>query len=82
MPKDTDLVTASEAARILKLSARTVIRHITSGELPAVQKLPGDRGAWLLDIDDVTKFAERRRRDLLARLPEAPSRSRAEEVPA
>lgn len=73
------LVTASDAARILNVGVSTVIRWIAAGDLCPVGKLQGQRGAWLLNISDVYALAERRRAEMLSRLPETTPRSRAAE---
>lgn len=52
------LITTTEAAAILGCSSRTVQRLIADGLLAPAQKLPGPNGAYLLDSDDVTKYAQ------------------------
>lgn len=47
------LITAFEAAMILKKSPRTVQRMSDRGILPVAQKLPGATGAYLYHLADV-----------------------------
>lgn len=55
---DADLITAAEAAEILRVSHRVVIRRVERGELTPVRKLPGIRGAFLFDAAQIRLAAE------------------------
>jgi hypothetical protein len=44
-----ELITAREAAGILRKSPRTVARWVDAGKLDVAKKLPGDTGARLFD---------------------------------
>lgn len=71
------LLTASDAARVLNVGVSTVIRWINNGEILPVGKLAGPRGTWLIAESEVYDLAERRRAELLQRLPSPrPPRSR------
>ena len=62
MPKKTqpqELIGAGEAAEMLNMDIRTVHRKIIEGEIPYVTKLPGLRGAYVLDKAAVLRIAER-----------------------
>lgn len=48
-----NLITAKEAARILRKTPRTVARWADSGKLAEAHKLPGGTGARLFRLDDV-----------------------------
>lgn len=52
-----DLITATEAGRLLDKSARTVSRLAEAGQLPFVQKLAGPRGAYLFRRTEIEKLA-------------------------
>lgn len=83
MTSAVHLITASEASRRLRVGIRTVIRWIEAGEVKVAGKLAGKNGAWLIDEREVARVAQKRREDLLARLPQetAPdSRADQEEV--
>lgn len=61
MPQiDDGLVTAGEAATILQCDRRTVHRLVERGELQAVMKMPGLRGALVLDRKAVESLAMER----------------------
>lgn len=64
------LLTASDAARVLNVGVSTVIRWINNGEILPVGKLAGPRGTWLIAESEVYDLAERRRAELLQRLPQ------------
>ncbi len=55
----TSHVTTAEAARILGVSVRTVHRMVAAGTLTAPIKLPGLRGAYLLDATEVRRLADK-----------------------
>ena len=57
MQKNTDLISAAEAAQILRISVRAVQHRIAAGSLPA-QKLPGKTGAYILDRAEVEAIAK------------------------
>jgi predicted DNA-binding transcriptional regulator AlpA len=44
-----DLIGSREVAQILGISVPTVNRRAGAGELPAVHKIPGRRGAYVFD---------------------------------
>jgi hypothetical protein len=56
-----DLITATEAGRLLDKSARTVSRLAETGQLPFVQKLAGPRGAYLFKRSAIQAEAEKHR---------------------
>lgn len=58
-------------------------RWIAAGEVKAAGKLAGKSGAWLIDEREVARVAQKRREELLSRLPQdtAP-RSRADQKEA
>lgn len=56
MGKNSTIINAAEAAKILHISVRAVQHRITSGTLPA-QKLPGKTGAYILDRETVEAIA-------------------------
>ena len=64
------LLTASDTARVLNVGVSTVIRWINNGEILPVGKLAGPRGTWLIAESEVYDLAERRRAELLQRLPQ------------
>lgn len=51
---DAGLITTKEAADILRESVKNTIRRVQAGELTAVTKLPGLRGAYIFDVAVVT----------------------------
>ena len=55
----SDLITTSQTARMLGKSEPTVRRMAEAGDLPFVQRLPGETGAYLFDRSAVAKVAER-----------------------
>lgn len=54
----TELLTLNEAARLVKVSPRTIRRHIDSGDLRAFQVAGG--GTWRIRPDDLDAFLEQR----------------------
>lgn len=52
------LVTTVEAAKISGKSWRTVIRLVERGQLKPAQKLPGLRGAFLFNREDIVALAD------------------------
>lgn len=56
----TQWLTASEAARHLKASRRTVTRLARAGQLEYVAKAPGIRGAYLFDSAQIESLAAER----------------------
>ncbi|WP_081381371.1 helix-turn-helix domain-containing protein [Actinomyces oris] len=82
-PSLRGMLSASAAAEILKVSPKTITRWIESGEISTVDKLPGKYGTWLIDEREVARVAQKRREELLSRLPQdtAP-RSRADQKEA
>jgi len=51
-----EVITANEAAQLLAVSSRTVRRLIADSEIPAIRRLPGRAGDWLLYRTDVETF--------------------------
>lgn len=50
-------ITVSEAVQLTGLTRRTVTYAVKTGKLSA-SKLPGRTGPYLLDIDEVRRYAE------------------------
>lgn len=48
-----DLRNTAEAAEILGLSVRSVLRLVERGDLRPAMKLPGRTGAYLFDVSDL-----------------------------
>lgn len=80
-PPRGDVLSSTEVGRILDVSIRTVHRRVEDGELRAMQKLPGPKGAWLFHRADVEDYIARQQamwREAQARLTEgAPPESSA-----
>lgn len=55
-------VTVAEAGRIIGIGPRSVARAIRDGRLNYTRKLPGRTGAYLLDLNEVRKYAELNRK--------------------
>lgn len=55
-----EYITAAEAADLLGVDRRSVVRFIDNGDLTALDKLPGRTGAYLFNREDVERFAESR----------------------
>lgn len=73
MSTDQTLLSASRASAILHVSVKTVTRWCIDGTLPSAEKLDGGRGGrgtWLIAESEVYALAERRRAELLQRLPQ------------
>lgn len=73
MSTDQTLLSASRASTILHVSVKTVTRWCIDGTLPSAEKLDGGRGGrgtWLIAESEVYALAERRRAELLQRLPQ------------
>ncbi|MGH3501479.1 MAG: helix-turn-helix domain-containing protein [Nocardioidaceae bacterium] len=51
------LIGAPEAATILGVHRATVLRWAEAGQLPVVEKMPGDNGPYLFDRIDVERVA-------------------------
>ena len=58
MDKNTEPISVSEAAEILGVTPRHISRLLTKGELTAVYKFAGIRGAYLLSRSEVLARAE------------------------
>jgi len=53
-PRPTfELATTSDLARALGCDVRTIHRMVADGRLAPIQKMPGKRGAYLFDAEDV-----------------------------
>lgn len=50
---ESDLLTTTQTAELLKVSARTVQRYATEGVLPVAQRITAHRGAYLYRRSDV-----------------------------
>ncbi len=64
MPKSrtqTTEITVAQAAEILSVDRKTVLRLIASERLTPTRKLPTATGAYLLPADDVERLAAERR---------------------
>lgn len=48
-------ITTAQVAERYRKAVRTVNRQAKSGRLPFVQKLPGERGAYLFDPEEVER---------------------------
>jgi excisionase family DNA binding protein len=57
-------VTSSEAASMLGVSQRTVIRWADEGKLPVANRVPGRNGARLFNDNDVEALAGQLRDEL------------------
>lgn len=57
MPSLEHTVTVNEAVKLTGLSRRTITYAAKKGKLSA-RKLPGRTGAYLLNLDEVRKYAE------------------------
>ena len=57
-----DLLTTTEAAKMLRVSRNTVARYVRLGQLPAV-KLPGTRGRVRIPREAVEKLLARAQED-------------------
>jgi excisionase family DNA binding protein len=53
-------VTAAEAADLLGVDRRTVVRYIEHGDLVPSQKLPGRTGAFLIEREAVEQLRDER----------------------
>lgn len=51
------LLTSTQAGRLLGVSGRTVIRRAERGEIPVAQKLPGPNGPRLFDAAEIQALA-------------------------
>lgn len=60
MPNYANPITAAEASSRHDIPKRTILAAIERGALKA-RKLPGSRGAYLLDPAEVKKYADRRK---------------------
>ncbi|POH58887.1 helix-turn-helix domain-containing protein [Arthrobacter glacialis] len=54
---DHELVTTSQAAELSGKGYRTVIRLVERGKLTPAKKLPGIRGAFLFNREDIIALA-------------------------
>lgn len=57
MPSSDHTITVNEAVKITGLSRRSITYAARTGKLSA-QKLPGRTGAYLLNLDEVRKYAD------------------------
>lgn len=60
-PLTTPSITVAEAADILRVNRKTVLRRMAAGLLKPTQKLPGETGAYLFDRAEVERLAVERR---------------------
>lgn len=56
------LLSTRQAARLLGVTIRTIQRFADAGDLPAVYRFEGKRGAYLFHVADVEALAKRRQR--------------------
>jgi DNA-binding transcriptional MerR regulator len=63
MPESTDLVSTGEAAQMLGVSSRQVVRWANYGILPTAYRGHGVTGAFVFQRGDVAALAERRSAD-------------------
>jgi excisionase family DNA binding protein len=54
---DTDTMTTAEAAQVLGVSTKTVVRMAEDGRLTPHRKLPGLRGTYLFLRAEVKRYA-------------------------
>lgn len=59
IPVYDDYVTTSQVAKRAKRSVQTIHRWIDNGWLNPVMRLPGEKGSYLFDPDDVEAAVER-----------------------
>jgi excisionase family DNA binding protein len=64
--KPPDVVSNTEAARLLGISRQVLLRWITSGRVPAT-KLDGRTGAWVLHRAEVDRIRAKRNKATLSR---------------
>lgn len=50
-------LTSREAAGLLGMSLRTFLRRVADGDIKPAQQLPGVRGAYLFDADEIDRAA-------------------------
>lgn len=60
MPKTQQLLTTAQVASQLGVSVRTVHRLIDRDEISVHTKVPGLRGAYLFDADEVERIERKR----------------------
>lgn len=51
------LIGSAEAAKLLGMSSTTFNRRVLAGDVPALQKLPGSKGAWVFDRETIERLA-------------------------
>jgi hypothetical protein len=57
----TDLLTSAEAAEVLDITPRSVIRLAAKGDLPAAYRVPGVGGDYLFNSEVVELIAQQRK---------------------
>jgi len=66
--REPDLVTTTEAAEALGVSAKTITRMAEDGRLTPQQRLPGVRGTYLFERAVIDRAVAGRARELAAEL--------------
>jgi excisionase family DNA binding protein len=66
-----DLMTTAQVCDVLKRDHRTIRRMIEAGRIAVVQKLPGERGAYLFDPGEIRRVAAELADETRARIPDA-----------
>lgn len=59
--KTPELVGTAEASKIVAVNRRTLLRLIDRGSIRPAMKIPGTRGAYLFDRDEIEALAKDRR---------------------
>ncbi|MBI1379439.1 MAG: helix-turn-helix domain-containing protein [Frankiales bacterium] len=59
-PNPSIEITVAEAAALIGVDRKTVLRQIAAGELIPTRKLPGRTGSYLLARSDVQRLAAER----------------------
>lgn len=54
----SNLLATGDVATRLGIDRRTVIQRVAAGRLSPVGKLPGPRGAYLFDAEQIDRLAE------------------------
>jgi len=61
------LISAKEAAAILTEDPRSVQRKAKAGVIPFVAKLPGAKGAYIFDMEEIQAIVRERRAEAAAK---------------
>jgi excisionase family DNA binding protein len=57
MQPDKPLIGAAEAAEMLGVSKDTLVRMVARGDVPMVQKLDGQKGAYIFERAEIERLA-------------------------